>query len=779
MSFLIPFVFHEGDRLEGMTIVTPLVRGGHGELYLVRDEEERMLALKVIRKMDEGELTGIEKCRAVSSHIPGLVPILKTGKLFDGRIWCVMPPADNLARWPDYEPDTLASRIERAGRLSPEDVLEIIGELLTTIRSVHEAGLAHCDIKPENIVFIDGKPKLTDYSLLSDAMTRPPDAPFGTIGFIPPEMLDNSDSFVPKACDLYATGKILYCAWSGMDAESFPSIPREIPFREIGVMLPLYIKACSDSPNGRFKTAEEFLSSVEAAHARLHSRFPIRGWKAFGRRGWFFLAGTLLILCSTVLANIVFFSFFWRGETNRNPLEVTTVKDVVDESDGVNSLREALEYARARGIQTISFNMPDGNTILLNEPALFTKNIRIAPTNKATGNPVNIVLDHLDVSKKALSTSETEEGGGAVLYSNGGCFTINGGLYADNMDKGLGGLGGAIRIVNGTLTIDGTTFKRNYAYSAGGAVNVDYTRVLIRKSIFDGNSSVGHGGAIDLYCSTARIIDSTFTSNSTKENPLYCWRGGAIQVDGSDLVYEVTPGAAITNIGNESGLGGFIVLCGAGGKAAAEFRIDGSLNIGRGDGLDSFGSLYYDEINPDNNEKKMFVRKTGGGVMTINAPVSDYDEQWIVEDGVLVFNYAPGGDFDGKIAISGGHMRFDGPYRFRSLTFRLGDRINAQPYVGNLSNLTGGIFIADVSQAADGVYQLADGADGFNGPIMLQYQAAQPPTRIPEASADSFNDRAMSSTELSVGQTMSIGDSAYTLSLNSGLLSLTVESVRK
>ena len=167
MSFSVPFEFHKGDRLGGILIVMPLVRGGHGDLYLVQDEEGLNRILKVIQRPDnEGELTGIEKCRAVSSHIPGLVPVLKTGKLPDGRIWYVMPPADNLAQWPDYEPDTLAGRISKGGGLPPDEVLRMTDKLLKTIRKLHEAGLAHCDVKPENILFLEGEPKLTDYSLL-------------------------------------------------------------------------------------------------------------------------------------------------------------------------------------------------------------------------------------------------------------------------------------------------------------------------------------------------------------------------------------------------------------------------------------------------------------------------------------------------------------------------------------------------------------------------------------------------------------------------------------
>ena len=65
MSLTGPFDFQKGDLLEGMTIVSPLVRGGHGDLYLVNEDVEQKKVLKVIQRADnDGELTGIEKCRA-------------------------------------------------------------------------------------------------------------------------------------------------------------------------------------------------------------------------------------------------------------------------------------------------------------------------------------------------------------------------------------------------------------------------------------------------------------------------------------------------------------------------------------------------------------------------------------------------------------------------------------------------------------------------------------------------------------------------------------------
>ena len=80
----------------------------------------------------------------------------------------------------------------------------------------------------------------------------------------------------------------------------------------------------------------------------------------------------------------------------------------------------------------------------------------------------------------------------------------------------------------------------------------------------------------------------------------------------------------------------------------------------------------------------------------------------------------------------------------------------------NLFNLTGGTFIVDAANAADGTYLLADGMDSFIRTFMLQ----------DDASGGSFET-------LSVGQTVTFGGSDYTLTLNSGTLSLTKTTPRK
>ena len=103
----------------------------------------------------------------------------------------------------------------------------------------------------------------------------------------------------------------------------------------------------------------------------------------------------------------------------------------------------------------------------------------------------------------------------------------------------------------------------------------------------------------------------------------------------------------------------------------------------------------------------------------------------------------------------------DDPYKFKELTFRLG-KPNERPFIRNLFNLTGGSFIIDAANAEDGTYPLANGTDSFNRTFTLR----------DDASGGS------SGTKLSVGQTVTIGGSSYTLSLNGGTLSLTKSTPR-
>lgn len=439
-------------------------------------------------------------------------------------------------------------------------------------------------------------------------------------------------------------------------------------------------------------------------------------------------------------------------------LVVTTAKNVVNANDGVTSIREAISYAKSLGgVQTISFNMPNGDNITISNPDLIYHELRFASSNKATGNPVTVTLDKLNISGRRCSSEENDHAvaGGGVLHAHDANIVVSGGKYTNNQNSGRYGWGGVIRMIGGTLTVDGTIFDSNSSGNCGGAINCDsLTNVTIRNTHFIDNSASGiGGGGLLLWCSPASyLIDTDFVGNSTVENDYTTVQGGAIRVHESILVYEVTAGKIITNVNNTSGIGGFIVLTGE--WANVEFKVNGTLNIGNGNGKDSFQGVPAESESRRDYTLNKTIRKTGSGTMTINAPVSDYRGQWIVEDGILNLNY--GGSFAGPITVNGGRLIFDKDYTFTRLMIGL-DAKKKDAYVGGVSHLSGGKYCISIDAAIPkGSYLLAEDVNRLNDPVTVQTK----------------NGTSLGT--LVVGRETVIGDGSGMLTLDGGKLSLSV-----
>jgi eukaryotic-like serine/threonine-protein kinase len=145
----------------------------------------------------------------------------------DALIRCPHPAlprllADGRAGTPPYlvqeylDGPTLACAIEDAP-LAADETVAVAAQLTAVIRTLHRAGLAHVDLKCDNVILRDGRPCLLDLGSARDlGRMQPAGRPIGSPGYAAPE-LEAGDP-ISAAMDLYGIGTIMYEAVSGVPA---------------------------------------------------------------------------------------------------------------------------------------------------------------------------------------------------------------------------------------------------------------------------------------------------------------------------------------------------------------------------------------------------------------------------------------------------------------------------------------------------------------------------------------------------------------------------------
>jgi serine/threonine-protein kinase len=118
----------------------------------------------------------------------------------------------------DYvDGENLAERLKRTGRpMTESEVKLILPQILDALKSVHDAGIWHLDLKPANIMLEKGgKVKLIDFGASKQLNAQKGGATTGTAisytnGYAPREQMEqNYDKFGPWT-DIYALGATLY-----------------------------------------------------------------------------------------------------------------------------------------------------------------------------------------------------------------------------------------------------------------------------------------------------------------------------------------------------------------------------------------------------------------------------------------------------------------------------------------------------------------------------------------------------------------------------------------
>ncbi|MEO6787711.1 MAG: serine/threonine-protein kinase, partial [Chthoniobacteraceae bacterium] len=281
-------------------VVRPIGRGSYGEIWLARSLTGAWRAVKIVERSRfddersfEREFEGMARFEPVSREHEGFVDILHVGRSDDGGFfYYVMELADDAVPRGTfdpalYQPKTLKSELQRVARLPADEVITLGISLTAALAALHRHGLVHRDVKPANIIFVGGVPKVADIGLVS-AIGQ--DSFVGTEGYVPPEGHGTAQA------DIYSLGKVLYEIAMGKDRLQFPEVNTRIAEMPDKVQLmrlnEVLLRACARDTDARYASADEMRADLE----NVRDGRPLGGMHR--RRRWLPIAA-LLLVCGT------------------------------------------------------------------------------------------------------------------------------------------------------------------------------------------------------------------------------------------------------------------------------------------------------------------------------------------------------------------------------------------------------------------------------------------------------------------------------------------------
>jgi len=264
-----------------LEILELIGKGGMGAVYKARQPGlDRLVALKILPPRtgsDPGfaeRFTREARALARLTH-PNIVGVYDFGQVSGAGI----PPASGAGSpqpitslhyfLMEYVDGPNLRQVERAGKLSPPQALQIIPQICEALQYAHDEGIVHRDIKPENVLLDKkGRVKIADFGLAKILGREPQDfrltgagQVMGTPHYMAPEQIEHPQE-VDHRADLYSLGVVFYEMLTG----ELPLGKFAPPSRKVQVDVRLdevVMHALENEPERRYQHASQIKSDVE------------------------------------------------------------------------------------------------------------------------------------------------------------------------------------------------------------------------------------------------------------------------------------------------------------------------------------------------------------------------------------------------------------------------------------------------------------------------------------------------------------------------------------
>jgi eukaryotic-like serine/threonine-protein kinase len=195
-----------------------IAAGGMGEVWRGEDVLlNRAVAVKLLPTGRAGDESFLARFRAEARYAaslshPGIARVYDYGESAEfGGAYLIM----ELVRG-----EPLSAILARAGRLSPDATLDIIGQAARALDAAHQAGIVHRDIKPGNLlVAAGGTTKITDFGIATAVRVAQAShltetgMVMGTAMYVSPEQATGAP--VDASSDIYSLGVVAYECLAG------------------------------------------------------------------------------------------------------------------------------------------------------------------------------------------------------------------------------------------------------------------------------------------------------------------------------------------------------------------------------------------------------------------------------------------------------------------------------------------------------------------------------------------------------------------------------------
>lgn len=263
----------EGSLGDRYRLERELGRGGMGVVYLARDTQlNRPVALKFLGSLVDGSeeyrqrFVREAQAAAKITH-PNIISIYDISASV-GKAYIAM----------EYiEGPSLHKYVAAKGALTPREAVNILGQACSALAAIHEVGIVHRDIKPDNILLAKGGlVKLMDFGLAKSEdsrMTRT-GVVMGTPSYMAPEQVKGKEA--DARSDIYSVGLVLYECLSGetvfakgdvleRQLEETPPPPSTVVEGVPPALDETVMKCIQKDPDKRFQTARELVVALRAA----------------------------------------------------------------------------------------------------------------------------------------------------------------------------------------------------------------------------------------------------------------------------------------------------------------------------------------------------------------------------------------------------------------------------------------------------------------------------------------------------------------------------------